>query len=265
LTRKHLLVEAGSKRLLKIYLAELCCILWQQRRQPLGSLLNLLWPILFYLFFAVVFTDNLLAASVQGVPANVYLLAVCGMFGAVTVAFYSFGLSLTLERAQGWMRLRRASPMPVSTYFASRLTAALLFCLALTVGLLLSGILLTDLAPTPTQVLQLSAALVAGVLPFAALALAIGFVAAPGSASAVIQGVYYALIIPLLLGPNTLAALPFGLQWLVELLPSYHLAQVALGAIGWYQAPLWSSYLSLGVFTVGSLLVALWLYRREEN
>jgi hypothetical protein len=80
----------------------------------------------------------------------------------------------------------------------------------------------------------------------------------------VIQGAFYLLIIPLLLGPRSLGTLPVWLQRGVEQLPSYHLTQVLLGVVGWNDAPLWPSYLSLAVVAFGSLLVAVWLYRREE-
>jgi ABC-2 type transport system permease protein len=87
----------------------------QQLRQPIGSLFSLFWPLLLYVLLTVFFADNLLAAQIQGIPAGAYLLAVAGMFGAVSVAFYGFALGLAIERAQGWMRLRRASPISVTS------------------------------------------------------------------------------------------------------------------------------------------------------
>jgi ABC-2 type transport system permease protein len=263
-TFTHLL-HPRSKRFFSIYLAELYYTLVQQYRQPLRALFDLFWPILFYLVFAVFFRDNLLAASVQGIPATVYLLAVAGMFGALTVALQGFGQSLALERARGWMRLRRASPTPVTAYFAARLSAVLLLGTALTLGMLLSGIFLVGLNLTLTQALGLVAALLLGVLPFAALALALGYLVAPASAAAVIQWSYYLLLIPMLLGPLTLEALPLVVQLVVQQLPSYHLTQIALGAIGWSQTELWASYLSLGAFTLIALALAVWAYRREEG
>lgn len=255
----------NSKRLI-IYFAEVYCTLMQQLRQPLGALVNLFWPIPMYLFFAFVISDNLLTlmADFHGAPANLYLLAVSAMIGTVTVAFNSFGLSLALERARGWLRLRRASPAPVSVYLASRLTTALLFGLALTIVMLLAGVLFADLTLTLTQALGLVVALVVGVLPFAALALALTYLVAPGSAAAVILWSYYLLIIPLMTGPIA-PAWPSWAQWLFEQLPTYHLAQIVFGTIGWPQAALWPSYLSLGLFTLIALAVAAWSYRREEK
>jgi hypothetical protein len=40
---------------------------------------------------------------------------------------------------------------------------------------------------------------------------------------------------------------------------------VLLGIVGWNDASLWPSYLSLALVAFGSLLVTVWLYRREEG
>ncbi|MBS3966548.1 MAG: ABC transporter permease [Truepera sp.] len=254
----------GSKRFFSIYLAELYYTLVQQYRQPLGSLFSLLWPLLFYLFIIVVFSGTgFLAAYVERTPVSVYLFAFFGMFGALTTALQGFGQSLALERAQGWMRLRRVSPSLVTAYFSARLSAVLLLSIALTLGMLLSGVLLTDLALTLTQTLGLVVALMAGALSFAALALALGYLVAPGSAATVIHWLYVPLFFTMLM--KNVDEYPLGVQLVVELLPSYHLNQIVLGTIGWHQAALWPSYLSLGLFTLIALAVAVWSYRREES
>jgi len=54
-------------------------------------------------------------------------------------------------------------------------------------------------------------------------------------------------------------------QLVVQQLPSYNLTQIALGSIGWPQTELWASYLSLGLFTLIALALAVWAYRREEG
>lgn len=255
----------ASKRLFDIYLAELRCVLLQQRRQPLGTLYTLLLPLLFYLFFGVIFTENLLTVSIEGIPAGIYLLATCGVFAVVTTALQGFGLGLAMERTQGWLRLRQAAPAPVAIYFASRLTLALLLGAALALALLASAVLLTGSTLTLVQALQLIAVLALGILPFAALALALWYLVAPGSAAAVLQGAYYLFLLPLLLGPVNIAGLPVGLQRVIEQLPSYYLMQLALGSVGVSQAPLWPSYLALAAFGLAAFAVALWCYRRAEG
>jgi len=255
----------NNKRLVSIYLAEFHCALLQQLRQPIGPLFNLAWPLLLYVLFAVFFTDNLLAVQIEGMPLGAYLLAVFGMFGAVSVAFNGFALSLNLERAQGWMRLRRASPISATVYFAGKLTAALVLCLALVVGLLLSSLFLAGAALAPVQLLWLALVLLLGVLPLAALGLAISYLSAPGSASAITQGAFYLLVLPMFLMPATIATLPSWAQWLFELLPSYQLTKVSLAAVGLYQGSLGSSLLALALTMFVSLAAAVWAYRREEG
>jgi ABC-2 type transport system permease protein len=237
----------------------------QQLRQPIGSLFNLFWPLLLYVLLTVFFTDNLITAQIQGIPAGTYLLAVAGMFGAVSVAFFGFALGLAIERAQGWMRLRRASPVSATIYFAGKLTAALVLCLGLVVGLLLSSVFIVGVVLAPVQLLWLALALLLGVLPLAALGLAISYLSAPGSASAIIQGVFYLLTLPMFLMPETVATLPAWGQWFFELLPSYHLTKISLTAVGLYYGPLAPSLLALALVMSVSLALAVWAYRREEG
>jgi ABC-2 type transport system permease protein len=263
------LLHPRSKRFFSIYLAELYYTLVQQYRQPLGPLFGLLWPLLLYLFLIALlsfFGPNFFAGDIEGAPSSAYLFVLFGMFGALTAALQGFGSSLALERAQGWMRLRRVSPSPVSAYFSARLSAVLLLCLALTLGMLLSGVLLTDLALTPTQALGLIVALMAGALSFAALALALGYLVAPASAGTVIMWLYVVLFAAMF-QRNVDEYYPLWVQLVFALLPSYHLTNIVLGTIGWPQTGLWASYsyLSLGLFTLIALAVAVWAYRRAES
>ena len=56
-----------------------------------------------------------------------YMLATMGCFGVMAVALFGFGVSLAMERGQGWLQVKRASPMPVSAYLLAKLFAAVVF------------------------------------------------------------------------------------------------------------------------------------------
>lgn len=256
---------ADARRVLRIYLSESAYALIAQLRQPIGPLFNLAWPLLLYLLFAVFITDNLVARQIEGLPLSAYLLALAGMFGVATVAFNGFALNLAIERARGWMRLRRASPMPVMLYFAGKLTAALALCLTLVVALLLAHHFLVGAALAPVQVLWLTLTLLLGVLPLAALALTISYLGNAGTAAAIVQGAFYLLTIPMFIMPESVANFPAWAQWLYQLLPTYQLTKVSLAAIGLYHGPLGLSYLALALTMFASLAAAVWLYRREEG
>jgi ABC-type Na+ efflux pump permease subunit len=47
------------------------------------------------------------------------LFAVLSLFG--------FGVTVAVERGQGWMEVKRTTPMPVSAYFTAKLAMAMIF------------------------------------------------------------------------------------------------------------------------------------------
>ena len=49
-----------------------------------------------------------------------YMLATYGAFGVIGAALFGFGVSVAIERGQGWMRLKRVSPMPPLAYFVAK-------------------------------------------------------------------------------------------------------------------------------------------------
>ncbi len=49
-----------------------------------------------------------------------YLLATMACYGVMAVALFSFGVGIAMERGQGWLQVKRASPMPLSAYFAGQ-------------------------------------------------------------------------------------------------------------------------------------------------
>ena len=65
---------------------------------------------MFYVLFGIVLgRDN---------PANrdetaTYLLATMACYGVMGVAMFSFGVGIAMERGQGWLQVKRASPMPL--------------------------------------------------------------------------------------------------------------------------------------------------------
>jgi ABC-2 type transport system permease protein len=59
-------------------------------------------------------------------PAE-YLLAGYSVFGMVTAALIALGAGVAMERAQGWLVLKRATPMPVSAYLLSKVLASMMF------------------------------------------------------------------------------------------------------------------------------------------
>jgi ABC-2 type transport system permease protein len=203
--------------------------------------------------------------AIGGVSMPTYLIATYGAFGVIGASLFGFGVGVAIERGQGWMLLKRASPMPPMAFFVAKLAmcaifAAAVFCTLAGLGVTIGGVQL----PTGTW-LRLGATLVLGAIPFCALGLGLGYLVGPNAAPPIVNLIYLpmsflsGLWIPIeVLPPLVKAIAPF--------LPAYHLGQLALGAIGSGSgAPAWSHIAALCGFTVIGLGLATWGYRRDEQ
>ena len=237
--------------------------LLNKTRIPVYAISTIVFPIMFYVLFAIVLNSGSAQDRREGAT---YGLATMGCFGVMAVALFGFGVSLAMERGQGWLQVKRASPMPVAAYFLAKLFAAVVFstvimALLLSIGYSFGGVRL----PLGTAA-KLAGILIAGSIPFGAMGLAIGYFAKPNSAPAVVNLIYLpmsfcsGLWIPL-------AMLPHGLRVLATLLPPYHLAQLALNSVGMVQNPVpaWRHVEALIACTLLSLGIAAWGYRRDEG
>jgi ABC-2 type transport system permease protein len=190
------------------------------------ALSTILYPLMFYCFFG-------LAMAPQGTstPMARYLIATYGAFAIMGSTLYAFGAGIAVERGLGWLEVKRASPMPVGAYFFAKGAVAVAFGSAVILLLFTLGAAFGHVRMAPSQWALTFIALVAGAVPFGALGLTIGNLAGPHSAPATVNMIYMPLAffgglwIPF-------DFLPKAIQQLAPLLPSYHLAQIALAIQG---------------------------------
>jgi len=251
------------QRTLAIYAKEAKYELLKNIRIPVYAISTVTFPLMFYVLFGIVLG--------RGNPVNrgetaTYMLATMGCFGVMAVALFGFGVSLAIERGQGWLQVKRASPMPVSAYFGAKLFSAVVFSTVIMLMLLTVGVLFGGVRLPVATAAKLIGILVAGSIPFSAMGLAIGYFAKPNSAPSVVNLIYLpmsfcsGLWIPLFL-------LPHGLQTLAKFLPPFHLSQMALNAVGLATnpTPTWGHVEALLAFSLLCLGLAAWGYRRDEG
>jgi ABC-2 type transport system permease protein len=208
-------------------------------RTPSYSLPTLLFPLMFYSFF------GLLMIRAQAL----WLLCTFATFGVMGAALFSFGVGIATERAQGWLKLIRASPAPVGAVVAGKAFGALLFALIIVVLMGVLAAAFGGVRLTTEQWLSLAGVLVAGTLPFCLMGLAIGLWIKPNAAPAVLNLIY----LPLgFLSGLWIPAMQFPalLQTIAEWLPPYHLAALALDVTGAKTADWGAAMLNLGAFTL---------------
>jgi ABC-2 type transport system permease protein len=197
-------------------------------RLPLFAAMMLGFPIVFYLMFGVALSGS---RASGGRSLALPMLGTYGAFGVIGAALFSFGVGVAVERAQGWLLLKRATPMPPIVYVLGKVGACMTFCGVIVVCMALCGTVLAGVRLPAGQWVSLTGALMLGSIPFCALGLAVGFAAGPNSAPGLVN---------LLHLPGAFAGglwmpievLPGAMQSFAPWLPQYHLGQLALSLIG---------------------------------
>lgn len=239
---------AGRMSGLRPYRAELLAELRRAWRTPAFAVPSLLFPVLFYLLFGVLLGHGRTAG---------YLLATYCVFGAMAPALFGFGVQLAQDREGGLLTLKRALPLPTAAPLLARLLMAVLFAVLVALLLIVVATTLGGVVLVPLQVVRLLAVAMLAALPLGAIGLLIGSHASGSGAPAVVNLIY--LPMALLSGlwlPLTM--LPKLFSTLAPLWPTWHLAQLALAAVGEPgQGSLIGHLLVLLAMTVVALLLAL--------
>lgn len=228
-------------------------------RLPMYAIPTIAFPLVFYALFGLAFRDK------GTFDMATYLLATYGAFGVIGASLFGFGVGVAIERGQGWMLLKRATPMPSGAPLFAKTVMALLFSLTIVGGLFALGATVGGVRLPAGNWWALAAVLVSGAVPFCAAGLAVGSLAGPNSAVAVVNLVYLptaflsGLWVPV-------QALPGWMQAIAPWLPPYHFAELALRALGMPdRQPAVQGVAYLAAFTAVSLAVAVWAHRRDEG
>ena len=180
------------------------------------------FPIMFYLLFG---TSNRHSEFAR------YLVAGYGCMGVVSACLFGIGMGISMERAQGWLELKQASPMPRLAYLTAKIVSSTAFALIIEIVLIGLALTIGGARISPLVALQLIGVMLAGSVPFAAMGLLVAVLVPANSAPGIINLLYL---------PMSFASgfwmpvwmLPHWLQRIAPSLPTYHLAQIALRIIG---------------------------------
>jgi len=255
-------VSSVGSSSLRIYLLEAKYEFFKVLRMPAYAIPSLGFPLLFYVLFGLAFSGRW-AVGAAGVTT--YLIATYGAFGVMSVSMFGFGVGVAVERGQGWMLQKRATPMPPLAYFTAKLAMAMLFSLMIVIELGVVGTVFGGVRLGVSSWLGLAATLVSGSVPFAALGLALGYACGPNSAPPIVN---------MILMPMAFASglwipvdfLPKTVQAIAHFLPGYHFAQLALGGLGAGRGEGALVHLAaLAAFTALGLALAWIAYRRDED
>jgi len=251
-----------ERNLFRIHVLEAKYEFLKLLRLPAYIIPTLAFPLVFYMLFGV-------AMKHQG-PGGAfdfptYLIATYGAFGVMNAALFGLGVGLAVERGQGWLLFKRATPMPPLAPYLGKLAMCLLFGTIMILALFTLGATAGGVRLPLSTWLSLGAVQVAGALPFAACGLAVGYWAGPNSAPAIIN----LISLPAAFGSGMwfpIQMMPGFVRKIAQFLPPYHYAQLTLGRLGLDRGEPASRHVAvLVVFTAASMAFAWWGYRRDEG
>ena len=237
--------------------------LFAMLRNPASLVPTLLFPVMFWFFFGL---PNAQAKSESGFDVGAYILASFAMYSIIQTVLFNLGIFIATERSSGWYRFLRTTPMPIWVLFTAKLVSVMLLGLITLTLLLTIGSITGGISLPASAWISLVARVLLGALPFAALAVAIGYLAKGAqSASPIINLIFFpmsfasGLFIPL-------PSLPKIVQDIAPFLPSYHGGQLARVVVGVPSAKSELEHvLWLLGFTLAFLALAVWAYKRDEG
>ncbi|MEV0901820.1 ABC transporter permease [Actinoplanes sp. NPDC049802] len=182
----------------------------------------LFFPTVLYLMQANLFRGDI--ADRVGVDFSEYLLGSLAAWAALFVAL-NIGSRVALERATGWQRQLRITPLSPTSYLIAKLTASLVVALPAITAVAVTGGLLEGVRLPIVGWLQLILGIWVGSLPFALLGVFIGQIASADSVQA-LTSISHMLLGVLGGAMFPVVAFPEWMQRVSAIIPSHWLAVI---------------------------------------
>ncbi|RPF36032.1 ABC transporter permease [Streptomyces sp. TLI_185] len=222
-----------------------------------------------FLFFSVIYPSVIFllvsnqTGKVDGTGLSVasYVMVSMASFGALTAVLMGNSERIAKEREGGWVRQLRLTTLPGRGYVLAKTASAAVVSLPSIVVVFLVAAAVRDVRLDAWQWFALTGVIWAGSLVFAALGVAIGYLATGDAVRPITMITYFGLsILGGLWMPST--TFPQWLQDIAKWLPTH--AYAALGrAIEQSQAPHAQDIAILVAFFLIFAGGAAWLYRKD--
>jgi ABC-2 type transport system permease protein len=212
--------------------------------------------ILYYMIAGPNRSENDFGGS--GISAPLYLMAGLTAFGTMNTVL-STGSRIASERAVGWNRQLRLTPLSTKQYFRTKVLTAYLMA-AITIVLLYGAGMSLGVRLSADNWARMTVLILIGLIPFAGLGIFMGHMLSTDSIGPAMGGT--TAFLSLLGGVWFPITSSSALHDLAEALPSYWLVQashVALGGRGWDG----TGWLVVAAWAVAMALLAARAYRRD--
>ncbi len=213
-------------------------------------------PLMLYL----VFSNTKDAQNASGAARAGFMVSMA-IFGAIGSAHGSAVL-ISQERAAGWMRQLRITPLHPAAHLVAKLAVSYLITAPALLVVGLAGATIGRVSLTPTEWLTTFAVLAIGALPFAELGLLIGYFFDGSSTQGATTISYMGLAI---LGGlwMPVESLPSALQTAAQAMPSYHLLALARNATVGSALDL-GDFVNLAAYAVALGALVAWQYAHRS-
>jgi ABC-2 type transport system permease protein len=181
-----------------------------------------------YVFFRAVFGEG--DGTSEGLPSDTAALVIFAVFGTLAAGLYSTAPALAQERATGWLRQLRVTPLPAAATVAGKLAAAMAYALPAIALVAVAAVATRGVELGLDRWLALTLLLWVATAPFAALGVLIGLTiraAEPAQSAA-----SAAMIVLWALGGmfTSPSELPGALEAIAHLLPTNAAAELGWAA-----------------------------------
>jgi ABC-2 type transport system permease protein len=195
----------------------------------------------------------------SGLSAPLYYMVGLAAFGTMN-AMMSSGARIAAERAVGWNRQLRITPLTTRDYFRAKVATGYVMCLLSLAVLFAAGATLGVSIPAGEWV-RMTFLMLVGLVPFAAIGILLGHLLTPDSVGPTLGG---ATALFAFLGGSWFPITSGTLQQLAQLLPSYWLVQAAhigVGGNGWPA----KGWIVVAAWSVAVAALARRAYRRDTQ
>lgn len=221
--------------------------------------LSLAFPLILY-FLIAGSNRHVRDLESTGLSAPLYFMIGMASFGSMS-AMISCGARIAAERAVGWNRQLRITPLSTANYFRAKVMTGYMMALISLLALYVAGSTL-GVSLSAGEWLQMTGLILVGLIPFAALGIWIGHLLTPDSIGPAMGG---GIALLALLGGAWGPIATHGFLYdVAQLLPSYWLVQashVALGGHAWAA----KGWIVVVAWTVLLTRLAASAYRRDTG
>jgi ABC-2 type transport system permease protein len=224
-------------------------------------LFTMAFPVIIYVLYTAILNVGG-PGAVDGLTWPGYFLVSMAAYGAMGAAMGQ-AAPIAIERRGGWVQQLRVTPLPGHAYVLAKVTSSVFMTVPALVLVVLAGRLVTHVDLGLAGTLAVVVALALGTLPFAALAVVLGYTLDADSAQGGMVLVYFLMaILGGLFAP--LNTFPAQLATIGSVLPASHLAAIGRATAAGH-APAVVDVAVLAAWTVALCGLATWSYLRTER